>query len=66
MKKVFKLRFYFKSGANKGNFEKEEYFWSIEELNKRYNEVFKYNDFSLNPTAWKCNSNGLWERLAGY
>lgn len=48
----FKLRFYHLSGANKGNTEREEYFSSIADMEKRYNEVFRYELYSLNPTLW--------------
>ena len=63
--KMYKLKFYNKTGANKGNLNHEEFFQTLEELQNRYNDVFVYNDYSLNPTAWKQTSNG-WERIAGY
>ena len=62
---MYKLRFYHKTGANKGNLSHEEFFQTLKELQSRYNDVFVYNDFSLNPTAWKQTGNG-WERIAGY
>ena len=62
---MLKLRFYHKTGANKGNVDHEEFSQTLEELQSRYHDVFVYNDFALNPTAWKHTSNG-WERIAGY
>lgn len=62
---MLKLRFYHKTGVNKGNLHHEEFFQTLEELQSRYNDVFVYNDYSLNPTAWKHTSNG-WERITGY
>lgn len=62
---MYKLRFYHKKGVNKGNTDHEEFFTTYEEMVKRYNDVFVYNDFALNPTAWKQTENG-WERIAGY
>lgn len=55
----FKLRFYKISGFDKGNTDHRE------EMDKRYKEVFVYNRFSYNPTAWE-NVNGEWKRLEGY
>ena len=62
---MYKLKFYHKKGVNKGNVDHEEFFQTLEELQSRYNDVFIYNDFALNPTAWKQTLNG-WERIAGY
>lgn len=63
---MFKLRFYEKKGINKGKVNHEEFFKTLEELNERYEQVFVYSDFSLNPTAWKLNSSGSFERILGY
>ena len=54
-----------KTGINKGNLNHEEFFQMLEELQNRYNDVFIYNDFALNPTAWNQTVNG-WERIVGY
>ena len=62
---MYKLRFYHKTGANKGSLSHEEFFQTLEKLQSRYNAIFIYNDFALNPTAWKQAGNG-WERIAGY
>lgn len=62
---MYKLRFYNKTGASKGNLNHGEFFQTLKELQSRYNDVFVYNDFSLNPTAWKQSANG-WERITGY
>ena len=45
--KRYKLRVYVTSGPDKGNLDHEEFFDSIEELDKRYNELFDYKLFSL-------------------
>lgn len=65
MNKNFKLRFYHKTGADKGNLWKEEFFYTLEEMISRYDEVFVYKDYSLNPTAWMYDNN-RWMRLSGY
>ena len=61
----FKLRFYKVSGFDKGNLDHEEFFETYEEMDKRSNEVFAYNRFSYNPTAWDTVE-GEWKRLEGY
>lgn len=61
----YKLRIYKLNGIEKGNLDHEEFFNSYEDMNKRYEELFSYNNFSLNPTAWK-NENGSWLRLEGF
>ncbi len=60
---MFKLRFYHKTGVNKGNCSHEEFFSTKQEMLKRYNEVFVYEDFALNPTLWE-EVNGEWLRLS--
>lgn len=50
--KMYKLRFYFVCGRSVGAFSHEEFFSSLELMNFRYREVFKYELFSLNPTRW--------------
>ena len=62
---MYKLRFYKLSGVDKGKIDHEEFFETKEEMHKRYKEVFVYDRFSLNPTAWKRTENG-WERMFGY
>ena len=61
--KQYKLRIYNTSGANKGNLNHEELFSTPEEMQKRYTELFVYNLFSLNPTAWAYR-NGEWDRVS--
>lgn len=63
--KKYKLRVYVTSGQNKGNLDREEFFDSIEELDKRYKELFDYNLYSFNPTAWVWNGND-YRRISGY
>lgn len=58
---MYKLRIY----KNTGNLDHEEVFSTKEQMDKRYDELFRYDLFSLNPTAWKCNNN-KWERIFGY
>ena len=36
-----------------------------EEMNKRYDELFDVESYSLNPTAWEL-VNGKWLRLMEY
>ena len=62
---MYKLRIYKLSGTNKGNLDHEEFFETKEDMNKRYNELFVYSNYSFNPTAWEMTENG-WERLEGY
>ena len=62
---MFKLRIYKLSGADKGNLDHEEFFSTREEMEARYNELFVYENYSLNPTAWE-NVGGQWKRLEGF
>lgn len=64
-KKKYKLIVYKVSEPDKGNVDHEEFFDSIEELDKRYNELFDYNLYSLNPTAWEWDGND-YKRIMGY
>ena len=60
MERNYKLRIYYKSGAQKGNLKREEFFDSLDAMNKRYRELFKPREYALNPTAWKkVNEEGL-------
>ena len=61
----YKLRVYVISGPNKGNLDHEEFFDSINELNKRYEELFDYNLYAYNPTAWEWDGND-YKRISGY
>ena len=63
--KRYKLRVYKISGPDKGSLDHEEFFDSSEEVDKRYNELFDYKLFSLNPTVWEWNGNG-YKRIMGY
>ena len=58
---MYKLRIY----KNTGDLDHEEVFNTKEQMDKRYDELFRYDLFSLNSTAWKCNNN-MWERIFGY
>lgn len=62
---MYKLRIYKLSGVGKGNLDHEELFDVKEQMNKRYDELFKKELYSLNPTAWK-QVDGEWKRLEGY
>lgn len=62
---MYKLRIYKLSGANKGNLDHEEFFDTKEQMDKRYDELFKRELYSLNPTALEQINNG-WKRLEGY
>lgn len=61
----FKLRIYKKTGSSKGDLDHEELFETMEEMENRYNELFVYEDYSLNPTAWQLVNNE-WNRLEGF
>ena len=63
--KKYKLRFYIASGPNKGNPDHEEFFDSIEELDKTYKELFVHKPYSLRPTAYEWDGND-WIRIMGY
>lgn len=62
MEHRYKLRIYFKSGAQKGNLKREEFFDSLDAMNKRYRELFKPKEYALNPTAWE-KVNEEWLRM---
>ena len=62
---MYKLRIYNLIGADKGNLNHEEKFNTKEQMDKRYNELFKRELYSLNPTAWERIYGG-WKRLEGY
>lgn len=62
---MYKLRIYKLSGANKGNLDHEEFFDTKEQMDKRYEELFNRNLYSLNPTVWE-QVNGKWKRLEEY
>ena len=62
---MYKLRIYKLSGADKGNLDHEETFSTREEMEIRYNELFEYENYSINPTAWK-KVNEEWKRLEGF
>ena len=58
---MYKLRVYSKNG----NLNHEEFFNTKELMDKRYDELFRYELYSLNPTAWE-NIDNEWCRIAGY
>ena len=62
---MYKLRIYKLSGADKGNLDHEEFFSTREEMEARYNELFMYGNYALNPTAGE-NVGGEWKRLEGF
>ena len=61
---LFKLRFYKKTGSDKGNLDHEEYFATRDGAFARYREVFVRSDYSLNPTIWEFIA-GEWKRIYG-
>lgn len=65
MKFGYKLRVYHISGNNKGNLKEECFFQTKEQMDKKYNELFRYDLYSLNPTAWEWKEQE-WCRMAGY
>ena len=62
---MYKLRIYRLSGVDKGNLDHEEFFDTKDQMDKRYNELFKRELYSLNPTAWEL-CDGEWKRLREY
>ena len=62
---MYKLRIYKLSGVDEGNLDHEEFFSKKEEMETRYDELFVYENYSLNPTAWG-NVDGEWKRLEGF
>lgn len=62
---MYKLRIYKLFGVDKGNLDHEEMFNTREQMDKRYNELFKKDLYGLNPTACEQIDNE-WKRLEGY
>ena len=62
---MYKLRIYKLSSLDKGNLDHEELFDTKEQMDKRYDELFKKELYSLNPTACE-RIDGKWKRLEGY
>lgn len=62
---MYKLRIYKLPDVDKGNLDHEEMFNTKEQMDKRYNELFKKDLYGLNPTAWE-QKNGEWKRLEEY
>ena len=62
---MYKLRIYKLLGADKGNLDHEEIFSTREEMETRYDELFVYENYSLNPTVWE-NVDEEWKRLEGF
>lgn len=61
---MYKLKIYKTSGAKKGNKEREEFFRTKEELDKRYKELSATSNDCV-PTALVKTTDG-YERLLGY
>lgn len=62
---MYKLRIYDLIGTDRGNLNHEELFDTKEQMDKKYDELFKMELYSLNPTAWE-KIDGGWKRLEGY
>lgn len=62
---MYKLRIYKLSGIDKGNLDHEELFDTKNQMDKRYDELFKKNLYGLNSTVWE-QIDGKWKRLEGY
>ena len=58
----YKLRIYYKSGFQKGNLKREEFFSTKESMQQRYKELFNPREYALNPTAWE-KVNEEWLRM---
>lgn len=65
MRKCYKLRIYYTRGSQKGNVKSEELFYTREEMDARYHQLFKRELYGLNPTAWHFNG-ATWERFTEY
>lgn len=63
MEHRYKLWIYYKSGQQQGNLKREEFFDSLDAMQQRYRELFKPEQYALNPTAWKRINNGEWLRM---
>ena len=50
---MYKLRIYKLSGVDKGKLDHEEFFDTKDQMDKRYNELFKKELYGLNPMAWE-------------
>lgn len=55
---MFKLKFYYTQGVNKGNLHHEEHFTSIDEMAKRYREICKMEEPQFRPVAWRITDGG--------
>lgn len=62
MEHRYKLRIYYKSGSQKGNLKREEFFSTKEAMQKRYKELFNPKEYALNPTVWE-KVNNEWLRM---
>lgn len=63
---MYKLRFYKKSGIDKGNLDHEEFFSTKEAAFAQYRKVFVYSDYALNPTIWEFTLDHEWKRICVY
>lgn len=63
---MYKLRFYKKTGYDKGNLDHEEFFNTLEEATERFKEVFIKEDYALNPTVWEQVTTNIYARLQGF
>lgn len=64
----YKIRIYHTFGPQKGNLQKEEFFSTAREMAIRFRELFRPGMFTLNPTAWKNESESAdgeahWKRM---
>ena len=60
---MYKLRIYKLSGVDKGNLDHEELFDTKEQMDKRYDELFKKDLYGLNPTAWEMTNGNDWRDI---
>lgn len=61
----FKLRIFFKTGFQKGNLRKEEFFESKAAMQQRYRSLYDPKEYDLNPTALELVGN-KWIRTFDY
>lgn len=57
----YKLKIYHTSGPNAGYLDREEYFPTFLDAEKRYSELFRYKLYALNPTIWETSDGTTWK-----
>lgn len=55
-----KIRYYYITGANKGNVKSEQYFWNIGDLCHTYKISFESGLYASNLAVWKWKDNNYY------